>query len=785
MGNVDSEACNPAASVQAAGFLTTIIFTRIQMVTMTFYRRPLALKAVLLASCLCAPHHARAQTVGTNLDLGAVTATGGDGGTTSTLATTPGTATYEALSRTPISSGQPTEVISRQAIANTTSPTESYDQLIALTPSVQDIQPNGPVAQQNYGESIRGFQYSQFNTLLDGIVIPGTPQTAVYFTNHDIGTVDVDRGPGTASTIGYATFGGTVAVNTKDPSPVAEVNPYVTAGSFESRLYGLDLETGAQKSANGGAGFIDLSDTATGAALSGTTTERKNVFLKWVQPIGQNTVVTAVAIINRSYGHTPYGTTLAEIQKYGDGYALTSNPGSQDFTGDNDDTYNTDFEYVRVASQLSDELKLTDTAYTNAYDHFGFQGADPNGTTCNINVSTGTGCTPAVKAYINGKLAPAGDVPGLQGQSDFRDFGNILKLTRATSFGAIESGLWIDYYTQSAFKFNADLSQGGTPFTTTATGQPFTYLYHDSFTTLQPYLQADINITSQLELLAGSKYTSESRGLNAPINKSTLLPEIYHIRYTDFEPSAELKYRFSEQFSAYAQVAKGYLAPPLGDLNTKIPVNVAPQTTYNYQVGTSYQAAAWSASFDAYDIPFQNYIASQKVSSGTLYFNAGGATFAGLEAEATKTLPYSFNLYANGSLNDATYSNGAQVAQSPRRTGAAGVTYDHFGLWQSKDHLFASVIGKYVGPQYGQYKLSSGSGIDSFPLKSYSDTTAALDYSFFIQPKKSLTVSLDVDNLFNRTGIEGLAGVAGDGVTPLYWTQPGRSYFITISGHFS
>lgn len=740
---------------------------------------------LLLTSLLFAGPIATAQTTATRLDLGVITANGTDSGTTSTLANTPGTATYEALSRTPISSGQPTDVISPQSIANNTSPTESYDQLITLTPSVQDIQPNGPVAQQNYGESIRGFQYNQFNTLLDGIVIPGTPQTAVYFTDHDIGTVDVDRGPGTASTIGYATFGGTVAVNTKDPSPIAEVNPYTSFGSFESRLYGLDLETGSQKSLNGGAGFIDLSDTATGAALSGTTTERKNVFLKWVQPIGNNTVVTAAAIINRSYGHTPYGTTLADIQKYGSGYGLNSNSDSQDFTGNNDDTYNTDFEYVRVASQLDSGMKLTDTAYTNGYYHFGFQGADPNGTTCNINVSTKTGCTPGVKAFIDGKIAASGDVPGLAGQNDFRDFGNILKLTRKTSFGAIESGLWVDYYTQSAFKFNADLSRGGTPFTSTPTGQPFTYLYHDSLTTVQPYLQADIKITPSLELIVGSKYTYETRSLNATVNKSTLLPAIYHIRYTDISPSAEMKYRFSEQWGAYAQIAQGYLAPPLADLNTNIPTNVTPQTTVNFQVGTSYQAAAWSASFDAYDIPFQNYIASQKISSGTLFFNSGGATFTGLEAEVTKTLTHHFNLYANGSLNDATYSNGAQVAQSPRRTGAAGVTYDRFTLLQSNDHLFASVIAKYVGPQYGQYKLSHGIGIDSFPLKSYSNTSAAVDYSFYIAPKKSLTISLDIDNLFNRTGLEGLASVAGDGVTPLYWTQPGRSFFISVSGHFS
>jgi iron complex outermembrane receptor protein len=98
---------------------------------------------------------------------------------------------------------------------------------------------------------------------------------------------------------------------------------------------------------NGGAGFVDLSDTASGAARSGTTTERKNAFLKWVQTVGANTVITAAAVLNHCYGHTPYGTALAGITAHGDGDALNGDADSQDFTGYNTDVYNTDFEYGR------------------------------------------------------------------------------------------------------------------------------------------------------------------------------------------------------------------------------------------------------------------------------------------------------------------------------------------------------------------------------------------------------------------------------------------------------
>jgi iron complex outermembrane receptor protein len=751
------------------------------------------MKFFLLTTVALFAHAACAQTAANapvNLDLGQVDANGTGANEESVLAATPGTAPYEAPTRTPLNVGQPTSVVSQQFINRASSPSESFDQLVTLTPSVQNIQPNGPVAQQNYGESIRGFQYTQFNQLFDGLVLPGTtstfaPQDAVYFTDHDIGQITVDRGPGTASTIGYATFGGTVAIQSKDPDQDATINPYATMGSFRSDLYGLDLETGAQKNLNGGRGFIDLSDTASGAAPSGTSTERKNAFVKWVQPLGDNTVLTAVAIINRSYGHTPYGATLAELHAYGQGYALNGNPGSQDFTGNNTDVYNTDYEYLNLISALGYGVTLDDTAYTTSYDHDGFAGDDPNGTQCNINVSTSTGCTPKTVGYINGKLAPVGDVPGLSGHNDFRDWGNVLRLQKSTPYGVIKAGLWVDYVSNSAFKVNADLSQieGGTnvtPYSTTATGIPYTYHYADTLTTLQPYLETDITVIPNLTLIPGIRYTSVTRAINAAVNKSTLVPANFNETYTDPQPSGEIKYRISPAWSAYGQIAAGFLAPPLSVLNVAQPTAVKPETTTNYQLGTSYQTAGLSTSLDFYYIPFNNYISSQKINGNTIYSNQGGAVFRGVEADLTKTIAYGLSLYANGTLNDARYNNGAQVEQTPRRTAALGGLYDHTGIAQAHDEIFATLITKVVGPQYG----SDAKQVDSYPLKTYDDTTASLSYEFLLAPKKAMTFSVNIDNLFNRTGIEGFSQTSGNG-TPLYWAQPGRSVFFSLSGKLS
>jgi outer membrane receptor protein involved in Fe transport len=47
-----------------------------------------------------------------------------------------------------------------------------------------------------------------------------------------------------------------------------------------------------------------------------------------------------------------------------------------------------------------------------------------------------------------------------------------------------------------------------------------------------------------------------------------------------------------------------------------------------------------------------------------------------------------------------------------------------------------------------------------------------------------MTFSVNIDNLFNRTGIEGYSQTSGNG-TPLYWAQPGRSVFFSLSGKLS
>src|ERR1700677_4614971 len=131
---------------------------------------------------------------------------------------------------------QPQSIVSGDFIHNNDAPMVNYTDIIKITPSVWTVDPNGPGLMENLGTSIRGFQDGQFNVTFDGIPWGDsndfTHHSTSYFMPQDIGNVSVDRGPGTASTIGNATFGGTIGVNSKNPLADMTVTPYVSFGSF-------------------------------------------------------------------------------------------------------------------------------------------------------------------------------------------------------------------------------------------------------------------------------------------------------------------------------------------------------------------------------------------------------------------------------------------------------------------------------------------------------------------------------------------------------------------------
>jgi iron complex outermembrane receptor protein len=672
-------------------------------------------------------------------------------------------ATTQAPTLTPLNVTQPTSLISQHFIENNTSLSSNYDDVIKIAPSVYSVSPNGPGLMENQILSIRGFTDGEYNVTFDGIPWGDsndfTHHTTSYFMDHDLGVISVDRGPGTAATIGNATFGGTVAINSKSPSADTTITPYVSYGSFNTSVVGTQVDTGPVAKYNGAAAFLDVESLSSDGYLHNAGQDRKNVFTKLAAPVNDDTVVTFVGMYNQVHQNVSLGATAAQIAEFGPRYALSNDPTNQNYYGYNYDQIHTDFEYLGVVSRLGGGWTIDNKVYTYAYYHNGANGEDPNGTTPN-----GTSYGP-------------NNVPGELLVNNYRSWGDTFKARDELGFGALETGLWVDRQHNLRSLDEVDFTLGGA---LNPAGNPTSPIpgvdrqLTQVLTTLQPFVQFDWKVLPDLTLSPGVRYDHFERSVDSQVNVKTGLPQSYSNDFASTLPSLLAHYAIADNWAAYAQAAKGFLAPNENFFNHGNPAStdISPQQSWNYQVGTTWQTRALSVSADVYFIDFSNLIGSRTEDAQTVFFNQGGVTYKGVEAEATDYLGMGFSVYANGSINSAKdKQTGLWIPDAPDATLAIGGIYNLRG-W------YASLVDKWVGKTYGDTGQTQ-------PIGSFNTLDGALGYTVPANAAwlAKANVKLALNNLLNSHKIMALAGYTAAN-TPLYWTMPERSVFLTVTVPF-
>lgn len=695
------------------------------------------------------------------VDLGTVQSTSGSGAA-STEAAKQKTAAYQAPTKASLKAKQPQSVIDQHYIEHNAAPTANYTDIVAIAPSVSDVAPNGPGGMESQGLSMRGFQDGQYNVTFDDIPFGDsndfTHHSTNYFMPQDTRKIVVDRGPGSASTIGDATFGGTIAVSSRNPADAAEINPYASYGSNASRLLGLRYDTGILNELNGTKAYFNYKNSATNGALTFAHQKRQNMVIKSETPIGDNTVLTLFGMYNKIDQNVPVGATKAQIAEFGSNYGLNNDPTSQAYYGYNRDKITTDIEYIGIKSLLGN-WEVDNKLYTYAYHHDGYNGLDPNGET------------------PNGTIYGANNVPGQRMSMNYRSFGDIFRTARNIGPGKFKAGIWLDRQNNSRTQYEIDDTLGGAYNATSmlaATDRDMT----DTLTKIQPYVEYDWKPTAQLTITPGIKYAYFRRTINALVNQGTGLPLDYAQSWSKALPNLSVHYAIEKNWTVYGQWAKGFLAPNLNTFYTVNPAlnQVAPEETTNIQLGTVWQNKALTLSADVYHIDFNNKIEKRKIGSDTIYYNAGGAIYKGVEGEATYYVGNGFSLYGNGSINSAKDKlTGQWLPNAPDKTFAAGVIYN-------QGPYYASLLAKHVGKRYGD--LAAGIPIEE--LSPYTVANLSTSYSFKAAsgPMHNAKVSFQVNNLFNKTDIFGLAGYTAQNGTSLYWTLPGRSYQLSLSVGF-
>lgn len=664
---------------------------------------------------------------------------------------------------------QPQSELSDYYLRTIAPATADYLTLVEMTPSSTNSSPNGAGLSSKNG-SVRGFQDGEYNVTFDGIPF-GDPiafghATTSFFPGSSLGRVVVDRGPGTASTLGNATFGGNVALYSAEP-----------ADEFSGRLSALyGTANTSQETASVNSGVLNPSGTKflinasradSDGLIDNANFHQSNLLAKLVQPLGENWTLSAVVDANRMGWNNYAQANLSQTRQYGKNYArLDDDPTSMNYADYNKVRRSSDFEYLRL-QRSGDGVRFDNKLYSYSLNSNSYAGLyrDGEATLSKANYAS---------------VLSSGDVPGAHDHDYYRAWGDIASAeVDLSSTLLLRTGLWLEKAKMTKTEDTMDMTTGkvavfdGYGYTSARV-----YDYTDTTYTHQYFLEAEWHPTDRLTLIPGVKHVRFQRSDRGFYNFSSTVDYDSHYQKTLGLFSAN--YRFMPALSGYLQVAQGFQAPQ-GSTNyfssSVSTTELKPQQTVNYQSGLIWMQGDLVADIDVYYIDFKNKIGSRQGTSAlgstiTEYYNAGGVIYKGIEAELTRRFGDSgFSLYGNGSLNSAkSKDTGYWIANAARSTADVGLIYDC-------ERWFGSLMTKYVGRRYAGKGEDPGN--DNRNLPAYNYTNLNLGYRF----DHGLSLRLAVNNVFDhRTITEGNGNDTDSKLTYYYLAQ--RNYSLQVNFDF-
>jgi len=665
---------------------------------------------------------------------------------------------------------QPQSIVNQHFIEENAQAGSNYADLINLTPSVLSIDPNGSGLMESQSLTIRGFQDGQYNVTFDGIPWGDsndfTHHSTVYFMPQDMGQIVVDRGPGQASTVGNATFGGTIAISSKDVAADQKAAVYGSVGSWDTGLVGAEYNSGVMKDANDSKLYVSVKGLDSHGFLTDSNQTRENFFIKYDMPVSGTTTMTLVAMYNHTLQYVPNGSTPAQQALYGYNFGLVNDPQSESNHAWNYDQLKSDFEYIGLKSRQG-SWTIDNKLYTYAYYHNGYYGANVGSVTAADTVADG------------GTTNGPNNVPGNTMHNNYRSVGDMLRASNEIGSGKLETGVWFDYQKDDRFQNDVDWTLGGIPYGGEKNGGSVQRSMNNTLTTFQPYVQYVWSLTPEWNVTPGVKYDSFKRDLNASVNQKTEVPFQGSETWSKVLPAIDTHYALSQNSSIYAQYSEGFLAPNLNVFYKKAPDlgSVQPTTTKNYQIGANLVAGNFNLGADVYRIDSTSLASATACPAG--YTGCAtlvpGVKFDGVELEGTYKLTSAFSIYGNVAENNYTTSDGSVLQNTPKKNAALGV------IVQQGD-IYSALTIKYAGSRYSNVDVNG----NNLYFGGYS--IANFDLSYKLSDLKEFgkgnaKVSLKVGNVFNREGNYASlnSDVAGN---PLYYVMPERNYQVSLAVPF-
>jgi iron complex outermembrane receptor protein len=737
------------------------------------------------AAAEAGPVHIDPETPDFGRQVDELVVTGASGAT----ATAPVKASLEAT--------EPQSIIDRKAIDQFIPVTADYTQIVNLSPSVSGTSFNGP----GLGEAkttLRGFQDGQYNVTYDGIpwgdANGPTHHSTSFFPSSTIGAVVVDRGPGGASQLGVASFGGSINLFSPEVSDERGGSQSVTGGSWNTWMSVTKLNTGDIDQLNGAHALFNFQELTTDGALTNSGAKAYNQLVRAVFPIVDSWKLTVLGTWNETqvYTNDNTGATLLQTQLYGKNFGLSTDPKSPTYYKYNLVTKYTWFNYAKLNGDLTPSLKLEDTVYSYYYKNDTESALDPTLSPTDIANKTGL----AITQVPGGKPVANGDVPGYTKLNVYKIYGDILHLDQELPFGMIKAGIWLetaDTGPRARYDYDATASLGGPKVVDyrqkvlAGVPQYVEYEQNSGWHQYEPFVDFEWKVTPQLTITPGIKYLNEEIHVDSDVNQKSRQPFHDSKTFSKTLYFATANYKVRDNLSVYAQYATGFLVPDISVTQVTNPQlsQLQPQESTNYQAGAVYHGSRFAFDGDVYYIDFKNKLQTVTVTDPiagleTVNFNLGGATYEGVEGSATFQATDRIFIFANGSINSAKAQGGAttidgtpvvitggkQIAGAPETTAALGAYYQD-------DNWTISLADKYTGVQWGAEGEPA-----AYKIPGYHSTDLTVVYRFGRYRLEGAVYNLFDSEQF--TSIKPGKTVAYD----QYYFQPERNYQLSLKVNF-
>lgn len=672
---------------------------------------------------------------------------------------------------------QPQSIISRAFIEQSVAPTGNFNTIAGIAPGAStQPSPNGPGASDTK-TVLRGFQDAQYNVTWDGIPFGDTNDpthhSTAYFPAAVIGGVVVERGPGNASNLGQATYGGSINLYSKTPAATRSTEVYYSRGGWNTNLFGVAFESGKMGD-NDATLQLNVQNIKSDGYLTYNTMDGSNFVVKYAQKLGQNTRMTVFATYNDIKTQLPdsaSGATLAQAALFGKNYSLNNDPTSQGYYGYNTVHKKTDMEYLRLQTNWGDGFQTDNNLYSYYYDNATFAGFDSTGYLGPGIIAAGAGTN--ASSYAGAKV-PAGGVLGYDKLNHYRVTGDIFKATKQFDAGLLRAGLWLENSDTRRHQYGMDMTTMSYLDPTFA-GKGTKFNQNSSWTQYQPFVEFEWAVSDNTTVTPGFKYMHFTRSVDAIKNQGSSVPANFSETFKASLPFLTVNHALGKEDSIYAQYAKGMQAPILGTaLQVVTPANTPdPQTTTNYQVGAVHKSDRFTVAADLYYIDFNNQIGSSTVAGQTVFFNQGGTIYKGFEIEGAYLLGSGWSVYANYSKNSAKFKDGnsagvGTISKSPDMTSALGLQFKD-GPWN------ASMIYKMVGQQYAVNNEPAAYKIDAY---GNTDLNVAYTFDHIGSMVTKLKVQLSVYNLTDSRKVTSISTGPTAALDQYQWQAP-RSFMLS------